>query len=40
MLPRLNELNFRLGNMRRFQQLCGQALAWSGVALWLVKCWA
>ena len=33
MLPRLNELNLRLGNMRRFHQVYAQALALSGVVL-------
>ncbi|MDB5988672.1 MAG: hypothetical protein JWQ10_75 [Herbaspirillum sp.] len=39
MLPRLNELNLRLGNMRRLQQVCARVLAWSGIALAALLAW-
>jgi PAS domain S-box-containing protein len=39
MLPRLNEPNLRLGNLRRFQQVCVQALTWTGVALAALLAW-
>jgi PAS domain S-box-containing protein len=39
MLPRLNEVNLRLGNTRRYHQVRAQALALSGVALAALLAW-
>jgi hypothetical protein len=39
MLPRLNEPNLRFGNLSRFQQVCVQALTWSGIALAALLAW-
>jgi PAS domain S-box-containing protein len=39
MLPRLNDPDLALGNMRRFHQVCVQALTWSGVVFAALLAW-